>query len=190
MMTIKRRKDVETKKVFMHKLADIRGGVTIKTSELGGDYIVEGTAIGAPVSGLCSVVKVAKIVTEAANDATAYEVAKGHHFKVGDIVCNALSKKAYTITAIDKTTSAAKDTITIGTTLGVVVAVGEYLMQATAESASTASALKVTPQSLIGTGGNLVASDNFFTDAILIGVTQGNELPTAVSGKLTGIISL
>ena len=38
-MTVQRRKDTKVPRVFMHKVADIRGGVSVKTSELGGDYL-------------------------------------------------------------------------------------------------------------------------------------------------------
>lgn len=56
-MTVRRVKDTRTKKVFMHKIADIRGGVAVKTSELGGDYIPEGTVLSQPDNGICHVVK-------------------------------------------------------------------------------------------------------------------------------------
>ena len=55
-MTIKRRKDIETPRVLMHKIADIRGGVSIATSDLGGNYIPEGAVISAAVNGVSHVV--------------------------------------------------------------------------------------------------------------------------------------
>jgi len=187
-MTVKRKKEDSVKKVIQHRIADIRGGVGVKTSELGGDYLFEGTPLGAPVNGLVSVVKLAKMVTQAANNATNYEVAKGHHFKVGDVVMSAEGAKAYTITAIN-TTNTAKDVITLNTTLGVVVNVGASLMQAAAETAGTDSALKVVPQSINGTNIPVVAKDNIFTDAWLIAVTK-DTLPAAVLSKLKGIIQI
>ncbi len=39
-MTVRRVKDTRTKTVFMHKIADIRGGVSVKTSEIGGDNLI------------------------------------------------------------------------------------------------------------------------------------------------------
>lgn len=188
-MTVKRKKEDSVKKVIQHRIADIRGGVGVKTSELGGDYLFEGTPLGAPVNGLVSVVKLARLVTQAANNATDYEVAKGHHFKVGDPVMSAEGAKAYAITAIDKTSNTAKDVITIGTTLGVVVPVGGYLMEAAAVTSGSDSALKVTPQSLNGTNQPVAAKENIFTDAWLIAVTK-DTLPTAVLSKLKGIVQI
>ncbi|MDR0657688.1 MAG: hypothetical protein LBG18_01915 [Mediterranea sp.] len=189
-MTVKRRKDTSVKKVFQHRIADIRGGVGIKTSELGGDYLFEGTPLGEKGgNGLCSVVKYAIVVTTVAADATTIEVEKGSHFKVGDFVTSDEKKKAYAITAIDKT-NAEKDVITIGTTLGESIAVGGFIVQATALASGNTSTLKVTPQSLNGTGYHVKQNDNIFTDAWLIGVTSGNKLPTCIATKLTGIINI
>ena len=44
-MTVTRRKDTRTPRVFMHKTADIRGGVSVKVSELGGDFLNEGAVL-------------------------------------------------------------------------------------------------------------------------------------------------
>ena len=53
-MTVKKVKDSALNKVFIHKVADIRGGVSVATSELVNDYLKEGTVIGAPESGILS----------------------------------------------------------------------------------------------------------------------------------------
>lgn len=188
-MTVKRRKDTSVKKVFQHRIADIRGGVGVKTSELGGDYLFEGTPLGAPANGLCSVVKYAKTVTAVGTTGTVIEVEKGHHFKVGDFVTADEKQKAYAITAIDKT-GTAKDVITIGTTLGVAIAEGGFIVQAAAQATGNTSALKVIPQSLNGTGYDVKPNDNIFTDAWVIGSTTGNELPACIADKLKGIINI
>lgn len=47
-MTVQRRKDTRTRRVFMHKVADIRGGVSVNVSELGGDFLHEGAVLSAP----------------------------------------------------------------------------------------------------------------------------------------------
>lgn len=188
-MTVKRRKDTSVKRVFQHRVADIRGGVGVKTSELGGDYLFEGTPLGAAVNGLCSVVKYAKVITAVAADATTIEVEKGHHFKVGDFVTSDEKAKAYAVTAIDKTNTA-KDVITVGTTLGVAIAVNGCIVEAAAEAAGDTSELKVIPQSINGTGQHVKPNDNIFTDAWLIGTTKGNELPSCIADKLTGIINI
>ena len=64
-MTVTRRKDTRTPRVFMHKTADIRGGVSVKVSELGGDFLNEGAVLSAPDNGICHVVKIAVLSAEA-----------------------------------------------------------------------------------------------------------------------------
>lgn len=189
MMIVKKQGDTAQAKIFVHRIADIPGGVAVKGSELGGDFLFAGTPIGAASSGICSVVKYAKVLTEVADNAVTIDVTKGHHFKVGDFVMSAAGAKAYAITAIDKTTSAAKDTITIGTTLGVVIAVNAYIYQAAAQAAVNTSALKVTAKSMVGTGVAVNALDNVTTDAWVFGVTQNNVLPSLIT-TLPGIINV
>lgn len=188
-MTVKRRKDTSVKKVFQHRIADIRGGVGVKTSNLGGDYLFEGTPLGAPVDGLCEVVKIARVVKTVGTSDNTIEVEKGHHFKVGDYATSNEKAKAYAITAIDKTNSA-KDVITVATTLGAKIEVGGFIVEAAAEATGNTSALKVIPQSLNGTGYEVKPNDNIFTDALIIGTTKGNPLPDCVADKLKGIINI
>ena len=64
-MTVTRRKDTRTPRVFMHKTADIRGGVSVKVSELGGDFLNEGAVLSAPDNGICHVVKIAVLQANA-----------------------------------------------------------------------------------------------------------------------------
>ena len=64
-MQVNRRKDVRTPRVLMHRIADIRGGVSVKASELGGDFLYEGAVLSAAdEKGLCHVVKIAQVVAE------------------------------------------------------------------------------------------------------------------------------
>ena len=72
-------------------------------------------------------VKTAKVTAVVADDATAIPVAKGHIFKVGDFIGTA--DGAQVITGI--TAGADSDTITVGTTLGEALAVGDVLTSAT-----------------------------------------------------------
>lgn len=80
-----------------------------------------------------------KIYEAAGNADVAYKVTKGSLFAIGDYFSAVKGGKAYAITAID-TTNAAYDLITVGTTLGVVIAVGATVFESTATGAS-ASAL-------------------------------------------------
>lgn len=186
-MTVQRRKDTRTPRVFMHKVADIRGGVSVKISELGGDYLREGAVLSAPDNGICHVVKVAEVVAEVGASDTNIKVKKLHNFKVGDFVMTAEGGLAYAITAIDDS-GKDYDTITVGTTLQA-IAKGGFLIEAAAVSASNTSKLKYTPLSLVGTGKPVVSGQNLDTDAWLIGVTKGNPLPECVAKYLTGIIN-
>lgn len=132
-MTVTKRKDNKTPRVIMHRVADIRGGVSIKTSELGGDYLNEGSVLSAPDNGICHVLKIAVAYAAAANDATAIKVKKNHHFKVGDIVTLAVGGKAVAITAISDSNSA-YDELTLSETLGTAIVIGNQLIQAAAAS--------------------------------------------------------
>ncbi len=130
-MTVKRRKDVRTPKVLMHKIADIRGGVSVNVSELGDDYLPEGAVLSAPVSGVCHVVKVAVAYEAAAADATTLKVKKGHNFQVNDIITPDAGGKSVKVTAIDKS-NASYDAFTIAEAVGA-VALGAALTQAAEE---------------------------------------------------------
>lgn len=80
------------------------------------------------------------LYTTAGGTDTAYNVTKGHTFKVGDyFATGATGGKAYAITAIDTTTSSAYDIITVGTSVGAATA-GDTFYGSTATGA-TASAL-------------------------------------------------
>lgn len=187
-MTVQRRKDTRTRRVFMHKVADIRGGVSVNVSELGGDYLNEGAVLSVPDNGICHVVKTAVLSAEASASDTSIKVEKGHNFKVGDFVMADEGGKAYAITGIT-TTEKTYDTITVKTTLGVDIEKGGFLIEAAAEDTASGSKLKYTPLSLVGTGKPVIAKTNLDTDAWLIGVTKGNPLPDCIMKHLKGIIN-
>lgn len=173
-MYITKKKDTAGKKILVHRIADYPGGVGIKTSLLGGDAIEEGTPIAKPnaSTGLANICKFAVMQDDATNAATDYKVLKGHHFQVGDFVMSAAGAKAYAITAIDKTTSTAFDTITLGTTLGAAVAEGAYLYEAAAQSATTTSALMNTPIGVVGTYTPVKATEPANVDVWLMAVVS------------------
>lgn len=187
-MTVQRRKDVKTPRVIQHKVADSRGGVSVKVSELGGDFLREGAVLSAPDNGICHVVKVAEVVAEAGASDTAIKVKKLHNFKAGDYVMAEEGGKAYAITAIDTEGSKSYDTITVGTTLGAKTT-GGFLVEAKAEAAESGAALKYTPFSIVGTGKVIDPKSNLDTDAWLFAMTKGNPLPECVAKHLKGIIN-
>lgn len=148
-MRIKREQDERTAHACTHNLADIPNGVTVVIADLiPGVPLREGAAISPDEAGLYHLVKTAEVTEAATNTATAYKVAKGHHFKVGDFVMFKTGAKSYAITGID-TTPTTHDIITVGTTLGAAIPVGGVLTQAKAESAST-SAFKYRPFACLG----------------------------------------
>lgn len=128
-MTVTRRKDSKTPRVIMHRVADIRGGVSIKTSELGGDYLNEGSVLSAPVNGICHVLKIAALYAAATDNATTLKVKKNHHLKVNDVITLGTGSKAVSIAAIDEENSA-YDELTLSETLGVALEAGKQLVQA------------------------------------------------------------
>lgn len=189
-MTVNRRKDTRTPRVFMHKVADIRGGVSVNTAELGGDYLKEGSVLSAPIDGICHVVKVAEVVAEVQASEKAIKVKKGHNFKVGDFVLIDENAVAVKITKIDDATSKESDTLTISEALGAIAIGGAIAEAKEASSASdNKSALKYVPLAVAGTGKLVEKKTNLDVDAWLIGVTKGNVLPACVSKHLTGIIN-
>lgn len=175
-MRISRKEDTRTVHACTHNLADIPNGVTVAVADLTpGVPLLEGGAIGPDEAGLFHLVKTAK-VTEAANaSATEYKVAKGHHFKVGDIVMLKTGAKAYGITAID-TTPATHDTITVGTTLGEAVAVGGVLTQAK-EATASASGFKYAPIACVGDSYDVEQLNNTAVSAVTIGQFKAAVCP-------------
>lgn len=170
-LTIKRKKDNRVVKCILHRVADIPGGVTVSVANLGGSALFEGTPLGKGSDGLFVVCKTAQVVTEANASATTYEVAKGHHFKVGDRFATAACN-GQTITAIDKS-DPAKDVITVGTTLGATVAAGTCAF----ESSGANKTLKVTPVAIAGSNYDVESGDNLFVDAWVIGVVREANAP-------------
>lgn len=180
-LTIKRAKDNRVVKCILHRIADIPGGVTVKTANLGGTALFEGTPIGKGKDGVFEVCKTAQIVTKAEANATAYEVAKGHHFKVGDRFatdsCNGQS-----ITAIDKS-DATKDIITVGTTLGAVVNAGTCAF----ESSGANKTLKVVPIAIAGSNEDVDEKSNLFVSAWVHAVVRESNAPIVNDAIKNGV---
>lgn len=185
-MTVTRRKDSELTHVLMHKIADIRGGVSVNTAELGGDFLPEGSVLSAPVNGVCHVVKTAVVAADVAVTGKVITLKKGHNLVKGDFVLKVEDGVSSEITAIDKS---AKDTdsITLAAALGA-LSLGDVLAGAKEES-STSSALKYTPLAITGTGRPIVPKSNLDVDAWVFAVTKGNKLPACVASKLAGVIN-
>lgn len=186
-MTVKKRRDDLTPKYVIHKIADVRGGVSVAASELGGNYLREGAVLSEPIEGITHVVKTGEVVAEVAAADTTIKVSKFHNFKEGDIIMTALDGAAQAITAINES-SKKFDTITVKAALGAIPA-GGFIVEAKAE-ATEDSALKYEPQSINGSGQPFDPKANIQTDAWVIGVTRNNPIPDFIVDKLKGIINL
>lgn len=136
MLKITRNSDSRVIKAILHRIADIPGGVTVSVADLGGTALVEGTPICVGSEGLYNVMKTGKVVTEYSSG-TSLEIAKGSHFKVGDKIANEAGTVAAAITAIDKTTNATKDVLTLSGALGITLAVGAKLVLCTVVTNAT-----------------------------------------------------
>lgn len=185
-MTVQRRKDNRTPRVIMHRVADIRGGVSVKTSELGGDYLREGAVLSAPENGICHVVKIASVVEKVEAAGTTVKVSKFHNLRANDIVCIEEGGKAVKISKINDSNKD-YDTVTLASAIGEIEK-GGFLVEA-ASASEDASALKFTPLSIVGTGKPIEPKANLDTDAWLIAVTKGNPLPECVAKHLKGVIN-
>jgi len=185
-LTIKRKSDSRVIKSILHRVADIPGGVGVSVANLGGSVLCEATPLAVGSNGLYVVVKTAKVVTAAAQGATTIEVAKGHHFVVGDIIAFSSTNKGGAISAIDKS-NPAKDVITIPALAGN-LAVGAVGVETT--SAST-YAPKYNAVAVAGSNYDVVANDNLFVDAWVIGVVKEGNAPAvsdAIKTSLKGIV--
>lgn len=184
-LTIKRKKDSRVVKCLLHRIADIPGGVSVSVANLGGHALYEGTPIGKSDNGLFVVCKTAKILTQANESATSYEVAKGHHFKSGDrFAVN--DSNGQLITTID-TSNESKDIITLQATLGKAVNAGDCAF----ESASEGNNLKVTPIAVTGQSEDVTTGDNLFVSAWVIGVVRGDNAPIVndkIKTALKGVV--
>ena len=186
-MTVKRRKDQAVPRVFEHRVADIPGGVSVKTSELGGDYLFEGTPLSAPDNGICHVVKQAVVTAKVEATETEVKVQKGHHFKVDDVLLLSVGGKASKITKIDTSRKAA-DTLTLSAAIGA-IPVLSVVAEAKAETTGNDAELKHIPLSLSGTDRQVVQNDNLDTDAWVMGTTHGATLHPDVEKHLKGIVN-
>lgn len=126
-----------------------QGGFTLdKTGLTDGQVVPGGSPFGYnEATRLARVIKQATMTRDAGGTDVDYWVAKGHNFAVGEYISPAVGGKAYAITAIDTTSDADEDKITVGTSLGAVLT-GAILFQSSATGA-TAGALIVAPRGLL-----------------------------------------
>lgn len=179
-LKITRSADSRVVKAITQRLADIPGGVTVSVADLGGVALKEGTPIGLASDGLFHVSKTALIVSDATATAVVYDVAKGSHFKVGDRFATE-GADGQLITAIDKTTNADKDMITVGTTLGVVITAASRTVAF--QSAGVNRLPKYAPTAVAGSNSDVLAGESLFVDAWILAVLRIGSAPL-VNGTL------
>lgn len=191
-MTVKRRKDARLPKVFMHKIADIRGGVSVKTSGAGGDMLYEGALITKPTDGICSVVKYGVLYADAETTDTSIKLKKGHYFEVGDIIALAGGTSyACAITAIDYS-NADYDLVTTGSNKVAktkITASNCIIKTSTADTSTGATNTAIgEPFAMVGTSKPIITGVNIDTDAWVMGVVKDVAIPAAFSSALKGIV--
>ena len=118
-------------------IGDIPGGMTLKTTNMGGEYVYAGSPLcktytSGSLDGMVEVVKTAEVQANYTSG-TSVRVKKGHHFKVGDGIAQEGMTASDTITSIDTTTSTLYDAFTIAGTIGAALA-GVVLVQVTVDA--------------------------------------------------------
>lgn len=164
------------------------GGFTLDVTTLTIGGIVKG---GTPFSyneatRKAQILKTAKLTVAAGASDLTYTVEKNHNLLVGDNIGQVVGGKAYPITAIN-TSNALFDVLTVGTTLAVVLVIGDSLFQSSA-TGPTAAALNVIPKGLIYDDTNIVAGADL---AIVIRGTVYNRrvaVPTACKASMPLIV--
>lgn len=181
-LRIERFDDDRATKCILHRVADIPGGVTVSTDDLvPGSALLEGTPIAPGDDGMFHVVKTGTIVTVANATAVEYEVSKNTNFKVGDFF-GVEEQNGQKIVSIDRSNSS-KDVITVDTTLGKAVAVGDAVVEYTGANKT----LKYIPTAIAGSNMDVIANDNLFVDAWVIGVVRKSNAPSLTSSMIEAL---
>lgn len=168
--------EAEKAAAILHKIADIPGGVTISTAGYGkAGTLPAATPLYVGSNGMYNAAIIASAVETATSTATEYFVAKGHNYKVGDLI-QKTATTSVAITAID-TTDPVKDKITVDATLGKAVAVGDQLSQFRTG----------TPVAITGEAVKFGLNDNTFASAWVIAVVNKKVTQEPLS-KPAGVI--
>lgn len=181
MLQIQRKKDERTPRACTHALADIPNGVTVSAKDLAAGKVLQGGAvIGRDTAGLYHVIKTAKVTADVAANGTTVEVAKGHHFKAGDIVMADKGNKAVAIASISSGDT--DDTITLPTGgLGVAVEKDAAIVQG--KAAADAGAFPYDPVAVVADSYDVESLGNHLVAAVTIGQFKAALAP-ATSDKL------
>ncbi|HEY4207987.1 MAG TPA: hypothetical protein VGM31_14285 [Puia sp.] len=162
-----------------------QGGFTLdKTGLTDGQTIPAGSPFGYnEATRLARVIKQMTMFSDAGATDTAYNVLKGHNAAIGEYFSPGIGGKAYNITAIDTTTYADHDVITVGTSLGAALT-GTVLYQSSATGA-TAGALIVAPRGLLYA--DLVVETNKEVAVTIRGTVYERRVPGTLAAIKTAI---
>ena len=175
MLTIKKKKDTRTVRACTNNCADIPNGVTVCGAELiPGTVLAEGAALAKGTDGLYHVVKTAKVSAAVGTADTTIKVAKGSHFKVGDVIMASVGSKAVAITAINRDDTT-KDVITVGEALGTALKEGAVIELA--DKAAAKGAFRYTPVALVGDSYDVEELGKHLVTAVTIGQFKEAVVP-------------
>jgi hypothetical protein len=177
-LSVKKVAGGESIPVFVKVLEVAQGGFILDKTGLAGTEVLKGTPVAYSESTRKAVpIKSAVMQAEAANNATEYKVLKGHHLIVGDILTTGTNAAKYAITAIDKS-NAAYDAITVGTTLGVALAVGAVIFKSSGTAGANGGALHATPNGFLYE--DTPIDDNEPVSVVIRGTVYKRRVPNGV----------
>ena len=188
-LTIKRQNEKRIASAFSHKLADIPNGVTVAGQDLTQPVLYEGSVIGKDENGLYHVIKTAKVAVAADSAATTITVHKGHNFRQGELVFAVKGGKCYAISAITTNSeNSTYDDITIGTTLGVALKIGDAIYLG-ADSGATKGAFKYEPEAVVGENYDVEYLSNTTVNAWTIAQVYESRIEVAVGAPMKAALS-
>ena len=191
-MYVESSNDSERPLMLEKLIEDLPGGGTIEPDDFKSDTeeMSEGAILAVDANGLHHLVKTAELFEAAAVDATTYKVKKNHEFKVGNFFMDAAkTSKAYAITAID-TSNVDYDVITVGTSLGVILAEGAVMVEAAAKATSTGGgSYKYTPEGIALNSVDLT-KDNLGCGILVRGTVVESLLPYPVNSNIKALLPL
>lgn len=189
-MYVKESSEYQNPLVIVNSIEDKVGGGTIAKADLvSADELKPGAVVGEDANGLLHVVKTLKVYEAATNTATSIKVFKGHEAKVGDVISNnKFAGASVAITAINNS-NADYDTITVGATIGVVLNIGDVLVQANATAAAGAGVYKYTPVGITIAAVDLTVA-NQGTGVMVRGTVKESLMPYPVNAGIKEKLSL
>lgn len=178
--------------VWQNVFETASGGFTLDTTGLttlaSGSVLKAGLPFGFDESTRkARCIKIAVLYANAANNATTYQVLKGHNAIAGEYFGYTVGGAAYAISSID-TSNPAYDVFTLPTTLGVAITAGNSLFQSSATGGS-AAALIVTPKGALKEDTDPSANETL--SVVIRGTLYHRRVPTwnaAIKTALPNII--